>query len=1163
MKIELFDVAQFIDLNHLKEITSPILFQRGSVPDPDGLISNEIFGVDVRSRKGTFAYISLNGHFFHPHIYKTFKRFYRNIERIINGDFYYSIDKDGNIYQDDNGVTGLESIYDNWEKIKWVRSEDPTSMRNERIDLLTKSKKKEVFMEYQIVIPAFYRDIMSDGKGGGETDPLNNMYSKLIRLASLLKSRDMFDFTLHSTYYTMQGLLVEIYDYFKTKLANKNGMIRRFLMGKNIDYCVRSVISTPNFHSERPEEMEIDFRHIGVPISQVCSLCYPFMMKWLKDFFENEFIQPKHTKVVRNSDKLVGLKNPEAIFTDDYIKKMMDQYIRNPESRFKPITVRLEDDSEAEVAFTGKLFDPNDPLELSSISQRPLTVTDILYMAAVDVTKDKHTLITRYPVTDSYGLFLGKTRVVSTIETIPIKVNSTVYRFYPNIDLNTPKNKIATCFKETIQFSNSFLKGICGDYDGDQITAKILWTQEANDEIKRAINHPSYFITPTGANIRVIGNEAIQTLYTLTKDPKKNTKSVPEDVKKEILSLPNEKLTFTYLISLLGKTKDGNKIKEPRFLSTDAITIKPHEYHNKTEIKTTIGKLLFNRLCIEGCGFQDKVGYINYEVNSSGLKKLEKQLADFLIKNEIAADQFAKYIDIRDWLGLQLHAIITTSFTPGTTKIPSEVKKLKNELLKKYDKELKDGDEKTAQLIEKKLIDKTKEVLKDDLGMDLYYSGARGSIDNNLKNIILMRGAVLNPITKKYDIVSSSLMDGMEKSEIPANSNSVVLGAYPKAVGTADSGYLAKQLLAGMQTEVLDEPGSDCGTDKTLEIHLTDENASGYINRNIKVGGKPVLLTTENISSYKGKTIHVYSPMFCTGDKLCSKCVGRYNNKFIGLDASKVATTLTNLNMKKFHDNVVRIKTLDVNDLLLIDKKQGVFGSKGRSVILNDSYCEFYIPMFYFDKNYNFAEDLGDTISTFGIINVGIFNNGKLSYVDTLNIPTWISVNCNESENRVVSIPGEGEIPCKVIKFYQGNEMFNNSIVEDSENSQTYLRFITFGKLPRSIPYSKSPQVWKKNQTLNNVDFGVPPLIQEMILSVAYRYKYNSALKFAKVIGKPNSKVSDFDYEMASIRSICQYSSTFSAITFEDIDSMITASVNRLREKKEESESPIEGLFKL
>ena len=40
----------------------------------------------------------------------------------------------------------------------------------------------------------------------------------------------------------------------------------------------------------------------------------------------------------------------------------------------------------------------------------------------------------------------------------------------------------------------------------------------------------------------------------------------------------------------------------------------------------------------------------------------------------------------------------------------------------------------------------------------------------------------MNPITGKYDIVESSLMDGMKKNEIPSNSNSVVMGAFPKAV---------------------------------------------------------------------------------------------------------------------------------------------------------------------------------------------------------------------------------------------------------------------------------------------------------------------------------------------------------------------------------------------
>jgi len=63
MKIDLFDVDEFVKINNLQPVTSPILFERGGIPNPNGLISNEIFGVSVKSRKETFAYIDLHGHF--------------------------------------------------------------------------------------------------------------------------------------------------------------------------------------------------------------------------------------------------------------------------------------------------------------------------------------------------------------------------------------------------------------------------------------------------------------------------------------------------------------------------------------------------------------------------------------------------------------------------------------------------------------------------------------------------------------------------------------------------------------------------------------------------------------------------------------------------------------------------------------------------------------------------------------------------------------------------------------------------------------------------------------------------------------------------------------------------------------------------------------------
>ena len=41
------------------------------------------------------------------------------------------------------------------------------------------------------------------------------------------------------------------------------------------------------------------------------------------------------------------------------------------------------------------------------------------------------------------------------------------------------------------------------------------------------------------------------------------------------------------------------------------------------------------------------------------------------------------------------------------------------------------------------------------------------------------------------------------------------------------------------------------------------------------------------------------------------------NKRNIGLNASRVATTMTNANMKKFHENVVRSQVLDVDDLII------------------------------------------------------------------------------------------------------------------------------------------------------------------------------------------------------------------------------------------------------
>lgn len=240
------------------------------------------------------------------------------------------------------------------------------------------------------------------------------------------------------------------------------------------------------------------------------------------------------------------------------------------------------------------------------------------------------------------------------------------------------------------------------------------------------------------------------------------------------------------------------------------------------------------------------------------------------------------------------------------------------------------------------------------------------------------------------------------------------------------------------------------------------------------------------------------------------------------------------------------------------------FRSDKKDIYLEAPQAEFYIPESYFTDGGNFAEDLGDQIRTLGIFNVGIFDeNGKLEEMKVFNVPTWININIADVETRDVKLPGDDEpVKCRVLMFKKGHKIMHATTVEDSTNVLNFLDFMLKAKLPSTIPYEKAINIWQKNQAMNAANLGVLPVIEEVVISGMYRYKKDPTKKFANVISK-DLNMSQYDYKMYNIRKICQYTSTFNAMTFEDIDSMITTSLNRTKTKADEIESPVEQLLKL
>lgn len=264
-----------------------------------------------------------------------------------------------------------------------------------------------------------------------------------------------------------------------------------------------------------------------------------------------------------------------------------------------------------------------------------------------------------------------------------------------------------------------------------------------------------------------------------------------DEYKQMLLKMTPDDITAEFIFNYLAdssKKENGKIIPVPSRIKTyDTFELKKGEYFNKENVTTNVGLFIFNKFLIEE-SFSNVVGYVNEPVTASVQKKIENKISQALLDDIITVENMVKYLNKIQWLSKEFNSVFSGSFTMKTLKPVPKVMKLKEKLIKENEEKLKKGDIITAVKIEKELVNAAKEELKNDPGLDLYNSGARGSFDNNYKNIAIVKGPIFNPVTNKYDFVSSNFMEGIKKEEIPIVANSIPAGGYPKAV--IDKKYL-------------------------------------------------------------------------------------------------------------------------------------------------------------------------------------------------------------------------------------------------------------------------------------------------------------------------------------------------------------------------------------
>lgn len=546
LSIKPLDIDKFIKVNELKQITNPIFFVSNNSPTPDGLLSNEIFGITMQDRANTFAYINLGGpHFIHPLFYSIWQKIDRKLPQCVHCTAYFKLTKEGYLEpssEEDGGETGLKFLYKNRNNIHFRPGSNSIDRKN-NIKFLERFREF-MFIQNYPVIPAYYRDVSTQDRHVGVGD-INMLYASLLRTANSLKEYDEYGLTLYdSVIGRIQDILLNIYEYFTkgningvstgSGMAGKFGVIRSAVQSKTADYSSRLVITAPNLKVENRDDMLTDLDHVSVPLASVVTNFYPYILTYIRNFFYNEYTsQPVRDYIIRDKNGKpiktvkVKLKDFRISFSDDILREELDRFVHGIADRFRPIRMPTEDRKYPDVGiwFRGNLIPPEKirdetgfitPDEKMPILERPMTWCDLLYLAAMEVTQDKMVLITRYPIDSCYNQFPSGINVSSTIKTEPMLVNGKLYKHYPYIRKELIGTNTTDKFVDTLNMSNTLLSSCGADYDGDQVTVKSVYSIEANAELREQLNSKRHYISLAGMNIAQTTNEGVMALYSLT-----------------------------------------------------------------------------------------------------------------------------------------------------------------------------------------------------------------------------------------------------------------------------------------------------------------------------------------------------------------------------------------------------------------------------------------------------------------------------------------------------------------------------------------------------------------------------------------------------------------------------------------------------------------------
>ena len=1158
-------------LNHEAYLNSHICKEitNSGKDTPDGLYSEEIFGITTEDRVRIGAMFNLKSPVMRPNIVLLLKRFSRTLYNCVTGAakskkgfrLNYVI-LDGVLYREDdtnrpdfaNLNTDIEAqkqagvgpvfLYNNWHKLdfnKMVKVDPDSQMKYANTELrqiFKKYKLNEIFQKYIYILPIGYRENKELG-GRIQVDQINDMYAEIINISQALQQSDRSahlqksktDFEIQ-----LQMSVINFYETLASRYLGVNGALKKKLIARTIDGSARMVILPNTYSSNIIGESKIGIDATGIPIHHLVAMFRPFVIKHAMDFVQE----------LQLSNILVSAVDDERNISLRYGIDVFTEMIENMEDisyRIKPFPILDFDNTEKPLICEFEVMENSTYKKVT----KELSILEFFYIVLtkyMNITETKTVATTRYPVDAATSIQTLKPVPLTLTGKLLRKVKFMNYEYddFPYVDEYIKANSQEKIFEQAERISAGTATAVGGDFDGDTMLQKPLLTKEATEDARAARNNFMHTFSYGGRFIRDVGKAPVQTLYSLTRNPK------PEDKSKDI---PESHEFIQYLLSIENGHLDLNKLyaytrsfklnEKPEISVYDTVTFK---FHGKP-IKTTLGRLIIIKTIFSPIWDNEYFEYPEGVITGDTLINIFRYISFLIMEGKIkykGTNPLNRMVDIYIELTTRLSTMFNASLSTTMMNPDDKFTKFRNDTIESDKKRIvEEADVDTATANEEKVLDFAKEHFKNDDMYELFISGGSASWANHFKTLCISVGATPSMDGGKSNIIIDSLMDGVKAHDIPHTFNAGLTGAYLRGVASARAGDFGKRTMNGLQTVYIEK--GDCGSTRGIPVKTSDVfDLLG--KRVIESSGKQTLITTDNVKSYLNKDIIVRSVLYCKHkhDNYCSACAGESTIGIAGSDkipagilTYEISAGLLNAYMKATHNltqGITRVK--DISSYIVGVDASSWFELRDHQII-----CTQDMDL-YLSNSDTCVKPNNDTWNIYGLGK--LVSQGKSG---TLTFGAFF-----DTKPDIVTDEGEH----RKFSYKKGSVFMNNTVVpKDVDTVYLMLKLIFDGKFLTGVPLEHLMKGIKNTMKLNQ-KIKASDVSFEILLATLARDK-NDQTKPARETGGEYTFVSTTD--MAAING------TFTALMSGDTARGLIINMSSANSTKKQTVSPVEKALKM